>query len=72
MSAIRSRSFKMAGQIIAHSIVQTTVGFPFLSNALYTLISTGDDDQVIATMSVEDILLGETRSVIEEVCSLQQ
>ena len=69
MSAIRSRSFKMAGKMIAHSIIQSHVGFIYLSEALYVHIAKGDDDEAIASMTIDDMVDSEDKCTIMKVYS---
>ena len=67
VAALRSRSFKTAGKILAHSIIQSHVSFPFLSEAFYAHMSLSNDEEVMGLITTEDIPEGEKKEVIFKV-----
>ena len=71
MAALSSRSFKTAGKILAHSIIQSYVGFPFLSESVYAHMSSSNDEEVMGLITTEDIPEGENKEVILTVIQLR-
>ena len=53
--------------ILAHSILQCGVGFPYFSPAFYAVISGCGQEVVVGLMSIEDIREGDNKITIKEV-----
>lgn len=64
---ISSGLMKLFGTAVAHAIVQARVGIPTLSRPFYWYVATGDVNQAIPYVSVEDVYDEDARHYIEEV-----
>jgi len=54
-SVVYTGMMKIMGKIIAHSIVQCGVGFPYLSLVCYWYLITGDVSKAISYGNTEDV-----------------
>ena len=67
VTSLRRRTYRTAGTIVAHALIQSAVSFPFISEAFYACIISGQDEYIMPFLTVEDIPEGETKLVIQEV-----
>ena len=61
----------VVGKMIAHSIVQCGVGFPFLSPVCYWYLITGDVSEAISYGNIEDVHDSEYAELIHRVNCLK-
>jgi len=66
-SVVYSGMMKVIGKIIAHSIVQCGVGFPYLSPVCYWYLITGDVSRAISYGNTEDVRDIEYADLIHKV-----
>lgn len=57
--------------ILAHAIIQSSVSFPFFSEAFYAQISSIGDEEVMCLMTTEDIAEGEKKAMIPKLSECQ-
>ena len=66
-SVVYTGMMKIMGKIIAHSIVQCGVGFPYLSPVCYWYLITGDVSKAISYGNTEDVRDIEYADLIHKV-----
>lgn len=66
--ALRGGLFKVAGRMIASSIINGCPGFPCLAPPAYVYFVTGSVDEAVEAAVPDDIPDYETREVLNEVC----
>ena len=69
--ALRGGIFKVAGRMIASSIINGCPSFPCLAPPIYTYLLTGSVDEAVEAATPEDIADIEVRSILTEVGTLK-
>lgn len=66
--ALRGKLFKLAGKMIASSILNGGPGFPFLSPPVYEYLLNGLSESLISLVTTDDICDEEIYSTVTKVC----